>query len=116
MRRAILSDDASETVVGFADGTVVGWLPSHLSDFISEYTGKAAPLWHIKVCAGGWMWGLPFLRASVCWDHFHLNHFDGERVVASTQKEIDPLPRPVPVRAPSWCIHSMTVKTWGKRI
>ena len=30
MRRAIIADDDCETVVGFADGTVVGWLPSDI--------------------------------------------------------------------------------------
>ena len=48
VRRAIISDVDSEKVVGYADGTVVGWLPSHLSDFISDFTHKPAPLWHIK--------------------------------------------------------------------
>lgn len=49
VRRAIIAGDDSETVVGFADGTVVGWLPSDMSDFVSEFTKIAAPLWHIKV-------------------------------------------------------------------
>ena len=48
MRRAILAEDGSETVTGYADGTVVGWLPSHLSDFVSDFTEAPAPLWHIK--------------------------------------------------------------------
>ena len=36
------------TVIGYGDGTVVGWLPSHLSDFSSEFTQEPAPLWRIK--------------------------------------------------------------------
>ena len=48
VRRALLAEDGSETVSGYADGTVVGWLPSHLSDFVSDYTKSPAPLWHIK--------------------------------------------------------------------
>ena len=48
VRLALLAEDGSETVTGYADGTVVGWLPSHLSDFVSEYTKSPAPLWHIK--------------------------------------------------------------------
>ena len=47
VRRAILAEDG-ETVMGYGDGTVVGWLPSHLSDFYSEFTQEPAPLWHIK--------------------------------------------------------------------
>ena len=47
VRRAILSEDG-KTVMGYGDGTVVGWLPYHLSDFLSEYTQEPAPLWHIK--------------------------------------------------------------------
>jgi hypothetical protein len=47
VRRAILSEDG-ETVMGYGDGTVVGWLPTHLSDFFSEFTQEPAPLWHIK--------------------------------------------------------------------
>ena len=47
VRRAVLAEDG-ETVISYGDGTVVGWLPSHLSDFFSEYTQEPAPLWHIK--------------------------------------------------------------------
>jgi hypothetical protein len=47
VRRAILAEDG-ETVIGYGDGTVVGWLPSNLSDFFSEFTQEPAPLWHIK--------------------------------------------------------------------
>jgi hypothetical protein len=47
VRRAILAEDG-ETVISYVDGTVVGWLPSHLSDFSSEFTQEPAPLWHIK--------------------------------------------------------------------
>ena len=32
----------------FAAGTVVGWLPIEVADFVSEYTNEAAALWHIK--------------------------------------------------------------------
>jgi hypothetical protein len=47
VRRAILAEDG-ETVLSYVDGTVVGWLPSHLSDFCSKFTREPAPLWHIK--------------------------------------------------------------------
>jgi hypothetical protein len=47
VRRAILAEDG-ETAIGYGDGTVVGWLPSHLSDFCSEFTQEPAPLWHIR--------------------------------------------------------------------
>jgi hypothetical protein len=42
-----LAEDG-ETVIGYGDGTVVGWLPSDLSDFCSEFTQEQAPLWHIR--------------------------------------------------------------------
>ena len=46
VRRALV--DANDEVTGFADGTVTGFLPSELSDYISEFTGQPAALWHIK--------------------------------------------------------------------
>ena len=47
VRRAIISpqDDA---VLGFADGTVVAFLPEHESDVLSDFTGLPAALWRVK--------------------------------------------------------------------
>lgn len=50
VRRAILEDATSETRVGYADGSVVGWLPKEQSDFVSEFSDSPAALWHVKVC------------------------------------------------------------------
>ena len=47
IRRAILDDDG-QTVVGFADGTVTGYLPVRFSDFVSSFTGNPAALWNVK--------------------------------------------------------------------
>ena len=46
VRRATLN--SSGDVVGFVDGTVVGYLPLELADYTSELTGRPAPLWHIR--------------------------------------------------------------------
>jgi hypothetical protein len=40
--------NSSGDVVGFVDGTVVGYLPLELADYTSELTGRPAPLWHIR--------------------------------------------------------------------
>jgi hypothetical protein len=42
-----LAEDG-KTKIGYADATVVGWLPSDLSEYFSEFTQEPAPLWHIK--------------------------------------------------------------------
>eukprot|EP00960_Hanusia_phi_P033320 750403-Hanusia_phi.AAC.1 len=43
--RRVVYNDSSKPFT--ADGTVVGWLPVELADFISEHTNEAAALWHI---------------------------------------------------------------------
>jgi hypothetical protein len=45
VRRSIL--DSAGEVMGFKDGTVVGYLPLQEADYISELTGKPAPLWRV---------------------------------------------------------------------
>ena len=38
-------------VVGFSDGSVVGYLPKEESDYEAATTGEPAPLWHGKPLA-----------------------------------------------------------------
>ncbi len=43
-----LMDDAGRAI-GKVRGRVVAWLPATESDYISEATGKAEPLWHVEL-------------------------------------------------------------------
>eukprot|EP00960_Hanusia_phi_P050952 760518-Hanusia_phi.AAC.2 len=48
VRRALYDDAGEQKVVSAADGTIVGWLPAEVSDFVSEYFKVPAALWHVK--------------------------------------------------------------------
>lgn len=42
-----LADD-EQSVVGYGDGTVTGFLAARFRDFVSGYTNLPAALWHVK--------------------------------------------------------------------
>ena len=46
VRRAVA--DERGTVIDFADGTIVGYLPLELAGYISELTGRPAALWRVR--------------------------------------------------------------------
>jgi len=43
IRRSVVEDGL---VLGFSDGSVVGYLPKEESDYETAATGEPAPLWH----------------------------------------------------------------------
>ena len=48
VRRAVYAGHENRGhIVGAGDGTIVGWMPSEVSDFVSEFYKKPAALWHM---------------------------------------------------------------------
>jgi len=45
-RRAVMDD--SNTVSSLLDGTVVGWLPAHLSNYFTHNSSAPSALWRVK--------------------------------------------------------------------
>ena len=68
IRRSIVSGGA---VVGYSDGSVMGWLPKEQSDYISEGSGRAAALWHGML---SWKTALTQCSLPLAFDCFALCH------------------------------------------